>query len=388
MNHTHILFVYKQFPAPSVGHAGGESLYRLMDGLRRRGHKISLVAGICDGEKAHLPLLRSMCEHVYTVPHARSLPGPRWKTVPQSYLALRRKTRQAILEARPDLLHVETLQTAVALLGLRRPSSSYRTQDVNWFLFDQRITRSRGLRRAGLRIVRAGFRWLEAFVVRHNDLILAISKGDQRLLASVCETRPLLFVPLGTPMPASVSRDPAAAPSLLFVGAMSRRLNVEGMLWFLRGVWPVVREAVPEVRLHIVGGHPPPELRAWDDGERVFVPGFVDDLGPCYEEATVFISPLLVAGGLLQKVMDALWMGVPVVATSVCNTGLGAEPGVEIVTADTERAFADAVIALLRDPVRSRQLGLCGQAYVKQHFDVEPALDRWSQALDGLAGDA
>ena len=144
MEKPHILFVYKQFPGPSVGHAGGESLYRLMEGLHRRGFMVSLVAKIREEEEDHLPVLQSLCENVYTTPHFRSMSGPRWQTVPKSYLALRKLTKQAIKELEPDFLHVETTQTAVTLLGLHRPPASYRTQDVNWFLYEQRIERSTG----------------------------------------------------------------------------------------------------------------------------------------------------------------------------------------------------------------------------------------------------
>jgi glycosyltransferase involved in cell wall biosynthesis len=169
--------------------------------------------------------------------------------------------------------------------------------------------------------------------------------------------------------------------TLLFVGDMSRKLNVEGITWFLDKMWPSILEKHPGSRLNIVGRNPPPNLVARSDKMHTFVTGFVDDLLPWYQKATVFISPLLVAGGLLQKVLDAMWLGIPVVATSVCNHGLGAESDVEIITSDTDTSFVDAVVSLLQNPFEAKQLGLRGQAFVKEHYDIEPALDRWAQAL-------
>ena len=385
MKQPHILFVYKQFPAPSVGHAGGESLYRLMEGLHQREFKISLVAKITEEEKMYSPAIQSLCENVYTTPHFRSMPGPRLLTVPQSYLALRKITKKAIKEIQPDLLHVETTQTALTLLGMRRPPASYRTQDVNWFLYEQHIARSVGWRKVLLHVFKLGFRWLESFLCRNFEMIMAISKGDQRLLESMCNDKEVLLVPLGTPMPEGLKqKETNSPPTLLFVGDLSRKLNVQGIMWFLDGIWSDILKEIPDARLYIVGRKPPPELMKRSDETHVFVTGFVEDLASWYQKATAFISPLLVAGGLLQKVLDAMWMGVPVVATSICNHGLGAEPGVEIMTADSKHTFADAVVALLHDPSHTQQLGLRGQAFVKEHYNLEPALDRWSDELRKL----
>ena len=198
---AHILIAYKQFPAPSVGHAGGESLYRLMEALHRRGHRLTLVARIADDERKHLPIVEAICDTVYTVVHHRSRRGSRLLAFLRSYLELRSAMRSAIRSERPDFVHVETTQTAVTALGLRRPPASYRTQDINWFLLDQRLRRTTGIRRITYSASRGLLRRLEPWVCRRYDLMLAISEGDRRLLALECDPERLLMVPL---TPASV----------------------------------------------------------------------------------------------------------------------------------------------------------------------------------------
>jgi glycosyltransferase involved in cell wall biosynthesis len=378
----HILFVYKQFPAPAVGHAGGESLFRLMQGLHQLGYRVSLVAKITEEEKRHLPEVESICDHIYTTPHFRCLPGPKIKTLPQSYLALRKLTRQAIEELHPDLLHVETTQTALTLLGLARPPASYRTQDVNWFMYEQRLYRTRGIKRMPIYMARVFFRLLETYLYQHYDIIVAISKGDQRLIQALNIDKSILMVSLGTAMASEISHHQSSSEmNLVFVGDLSRKLNVEGIMWFLDNVWQTILTAYPTVKLYIVGRQPPPELQARADGVHVITTGYVKNLALWYQKATVFISPLLVSGGLLQKILDAMWLGVPVVATSVCNNGLGAKPGEEILTADDPQSFADAVCQLLANPVLYQQLSARGQAFVYRHYDIEPSLAQWAQAL-------
>ncbi len=379
-----ILFIYKQFPAPAVGHAGGESLFRLMEALHRRGHRLSLVARMLDEERALLPRVAAICERVVTVPHHRALPGPRLLALARSYSALRRAARQALRETRPDLVHIETTQTAIVLLGLRLPPSSFRTQDVNWFMWQQKAAHARGLKRLAATLMAVGFRAGEPLLCRRHTLILAISEGDRALLAPACGNRPLRLLPLAPAVPATQDISPAlppGPPTLLFVGAMDRAHNIAGVTWFLDQVWPRIRAAIPAARFYVVGGSPSAELRARADGEHCFVTGFVDDLAPWYKAATVFVAPLLVAGGLLQKVVDAMALGAPVAATSVCNHGIGATPGEHLVTADTPEAFAAAVVALLRDPDSCARIGAAGQRFIQEHYDAEASIAQWEAAL-------
>ncbi len=381
-----ILCIYKQFPAPAVGHAGGESLYHLLAALHRRGHEISVVARIQESERAHLGALEAICTQVTTVPHHRGLPGPRWLAFARSYVALRRAARRALRTQQPDLVHVETTQTAVAVLGLRRPPTSYRTQDLNWLLLEQRAAQQTGLRQRLTRWSARLARHCEGWLCRRQQLVLAISEGDRRLLAPLCGQRPLLLLPLAPACHPDPHREPAVppGPNVLFVGAMARSYNVEGVAWFLDEVWPLINAQHPTACCYIVGSHPPEALRAREDGQRIFVTGFVKDLAAWYQAAAVFISPLRVAGGLLQKVIDALAMGVPVVATSVSNHGVGATDGEHLCIADSAMDFAAAVNALLADPALREQLGAAGRLFIQEHYDSEAALARWEQALEGL----
>lgn len=374
-----ILIVYKEFPGASVGHAGGCAVFRLIESLHRRGHRLFLVARLRRDETALVSQTATLCQRVVTVPHHQALSGPRPLPFIRSYLALRRAAARALREVQPDLLHVEVTQSALALLGLRRPLSSVRPLDVNWFLLRQGAACVRGVRRWSAQAAAWLLARVESWLYRRYDLIAAVSEGDRRLLAPRCEPRPVVLLPLvPAEMPDAVVRSAVSpGPNVLFVGAMYRAFNAEGVLWFLRHVWPSVVDRVPQARFYVVGHQPTEAVRAWDDGEHVFVTGYIDDLAGYYRSASVFVSPLLVAGGLLQKVVDALATGIPVVATSVSNHGVGGIPGEHLLVADDAQAFADAVVRLLESPVEREQLGQAGQRFVRDQYDFEAAVTRW-----------
>jgi len=385
-----ILIVYKEFPARSVGHAGGRAVFLLMESLHRRGHRLSLVARLRDEEAPLVQETAPLCEHIVTVPHHGSLPGPRALAWVRSYLLLRQAAVRALRQWQPEVLHVEVTQSAFALLGLRRPRSSVRPLDVNWFMLEQRAAGLRGPRRWAERAASWLFRWLEPWVYRRYDLIAAISEGDRRLLAPRCRPRPVLILPLVPAARADAAVEPAIppGPNILFVGAMYRTFNIQAVRWFLEEVWPQVTARVPQARFLVVGYDPPPEILACHDGKQLIVTGFVEDVAPWYRAAAVFVSPMRVAGGLLQKLIDALAAGVPVVATPVSNHGVGATPGQHLLIADDAQDFADAVVRLLEDPAERERLAQAGQAFVRERYDLEAAIDRWEEGLSGVKREA
>ncbi|MBN1956522.1 MAG: glycosyltransferase [Anaerolineae bacterium] len=378
-----ILVVYKEFPAPSVGHAGGQAVFQLLACLHRRGHQVYLVARLRRDEAPLVPEMASFCRQVITVPHHNAMAGLPLLAWICSYLGLRRAAARAMREIQPDVLHVEVTQTAISLLGLPRPRSSFRPLDVNWYLLEQRAAQQRGWRRWLERGASLLFRRFEPWLCRRYDVIAPISEGDRRLLAPGCPKRPLVLLPLELPGALAQNVDPAVAGemNLLFVGAMYRTFNVQAVQWFLREVWPRVQAQLPAVRFYIVGHRPAQEIRAWHDGRQVVVTGFVEDVAPWYRAAAVFVSPMLVGGGLLQKVVDAMAMGVPVVATAVSNHGLGATPGEHLLVADDAETFAAAVIRLLADPPERARLAQAGQNFVRERYDLEQAISRWEAAL-------
>lgn len=351
----------------------------MIEALHRRGHHVSLVARVRTRETVLLDETRPFCERMYTVPHHTALPGPRPLAFLRSYLALRRQVARALGEVRPDLLHVEVTQTAFVLLGLRRPLSSFRPLDVNWYLLEQRAASMSGVHRLLTQVASRVLSLVEPWVCRRYDLIAAISEGDRHLLASHCRTRPVLVLPLSPSFSVDQAVTPAVppGPNVIFVGAMYRAFNVQGVLWFLDQVWPAVLSHVPAARFYVIGYDPPQEVLHRHDGQHVFVVGFAQDLSPWYRSAAVSVSPLLVAGGLLQKVIDALAAGTPVVATTVSNHGVGAVPGEHILLADDPSTFADFVVRLLQNSAERERLARAGQQFICERYDLERALGFW-----------
>jgi glycosyltransferase involved in cell wall biosynthesis len=129
-----------------------------------------------------------------------------------------------------------------------------------------------------------------------------------------------------------------------------------------------VASSAPDARLCVVGKNPPPSISKLDGQNNVTVTGYVDDTRDYIARSRVFIVPLRVGSGMRVKILQAMAMGKAVVSTTVGAEGLALTPGREYVAADDPRAFAGAVVSLLRDSRRRRALGQAGRRLVEERY--------------------
>ncbi len=170
------------------------------------------------------------------------------------------------------------------------------------------------------------------------------------------------------PLPISRERD-----SLVFCAKMDYYPNVQAMLNFSREVLPLVWKVRPQVRLTIVGNKPPQAVRELRSDPRITVTGFVPDIRPYLSRASVALAPLLVAAGIQNKVLEALAMETPVVATPGSCRSLQVQHERHLLIAEGGQAYANAILRLLEDPSLALSLATEGRRYVEQHYSWEAA---------------
>jgi glycosyltransferase involved in cell wall biosynthesis len=161
---------------------------------------------------------------------------------------------------------------------------------------------------------------------------------------------------------------------------MNRRRNQQAALWLAEEIWPLVRREYPAAVLHIVGADPSPAIRALGRVAGVEVTGWVADLHAEYAKARVAVAPMQSEAGALNKIIDALAAGRPVVATTCANSGIGAPPEA-IRLADSAQAFARAVVELLEDNQVWRCAAQAGRGYALSAFDWQAAASCLEAAL-------
>jgi glycosyltransferase involved in cell wall biosynthesis len=144
--------------------------------------------------------------------------------------------------------------------------------------------------------------------------------------------------------------------------------NEDGARFMAEEVFPLIRREVPGAKLYIVGQKPPASVRALG-GADVVVTGFVRDIRAEYARSAVAVSPIRFGAGTLNKVLEPLAMGVPVVSTLQGVSGLELKAGEEILVADDPAGIAAHVVRLLTDEPYRRKLADAATERIRSQFN-------------------
>jgi sugar transferase (PEP-CTERM/EpsH1 system associated) len=169
--------------------------------------------------------------------------------------------------------------------------------------------------------------------------------------------------------------------AIVFTGAMDYWPNVDAVLWFAREVLPRIRERDGSARFYVVGMNPEAAVRALASDVSTVVTGRVADVRPYLKHARVVVAPLRVARGIQNKVLEAMAMAKPVVATASTAAALSAQRGVELEVASEPLEFAERVLALM-DPERALRMGTLARSSVLSDCSWPASYAKLDELLD------
>ncbi|AMK75881.1 MULTISPECIES: TIGR03087 family PEP-CTERM/XrtA system glycosyltransferase [Methylomonas] len=174
---------------------------------------------------------------------------------------------------------------------------------------------------------------------------------------------------------------PAEQQAIVFTGAMDYWANVDAVKWFAEQVFPVIKSRLPDVHFYIVGSKPAKEVLQLADKEpAVIVTGRVDDVRPYVAYADIVVAPLRIARGIQNKVLEAMAMAKPIVATTAAMEGIPGEEDLQVAIADAVEDFANQVLRFLSQPVESADVN---RRYVESDFSWEQNGQRLCRLLAG-----
>ena len=166
-----------------------------------------------------------------------------------------------------------------------------------------------------------------------------------------------------------------------FLGVMDYPPNVDAMKWFVGSVLGELRKDLPNAELIIIGQNPTEEILSLERSfPKVTITGFVEDPGVELANCDVFVCPLRFGTGIKNKVLVALSLSIPVIATRLSLEGIGLVDGKEVLIADTEIEFIEQLKSLYRNRKLAEQVGEAGAEFVRAGFNWETV----SRSLESL----
>jgi polysaccharide biosynthesis protein PslH len=209
----------------------------------------------------------------------------------------------------------------------------------------------------------------EIEIFKKQDAIFTTSDRDSELIQKDVKGIPHYTIPNGVDMTYFKSTQSDVEPnSIVFTGAMSYLPNQDAMIFFVETILPIIRKSVPDVKLYIVGSNPPEVIKNYQS-DSITVTGFVDDVRPYIDEASVYVVPLNMGSGTRLKIPEAMSMRKPIVTTSIGCEGLDVEDNTHALIRDTPLGFAEAVVELMQNPDLRSRISENGYELARQKYD-------------------
>lgn len=287
--------------------------------------------------------------------------------------------RQAV-----DLILCDFLQTAVPALDLTIAPRIVFQHNVEYLLRKRKWeAESSPLKKWLFAADWKKTRRIEEQVCKSFDHILAVSSEDRDVLEREFGNREISTIPTGVDSDYFQPRETPLRPGCLaFVGSMDWYPNEEGVIWFLREVYPRIRMKVASTSFKIIGRNPSARLETVVASQPgVELTGRVPDVRPFLAEAELVVVPLRVGGGTRIKIPEAMAMGKAVVSTSIGAEGLHFRNGQEIRLADGSAGFAEAVTELLLNTKGRMEIERAARERVVREHGWDSVVDRVEEIL-------
>ncbi len=358
-------------------------------GQRHRVHLVSFARSTDEVRTAQA--LGAYCASVTTVPLHRSAPADvgyllRSLISRRPFLiqrddvpAMRRAIRKVLASETIDAVHADQISMAQFAVDLPIRLRVLDEHNAVWTIVRRSSTRVRGVQRIATELEWRKMRRYEGDICRRFTVTTVVSDADRQFL-ELAAGRPFPNVVIPITVDTSELRAlprSEQARNILSVATMFYPPNVEGVHWFGREVFPLIRQAEPETQFFIVGSRPPAEIgNLAQPGSGIVVTGYLADLQAVLRQSAVVIAPVLSGSGMRVKILEAFARAIPVVSTTLGVEGIDARPGEHLLVGDSPADFAAAVTRLLRDPAEARRLASAARRLVEERYDRRFALSR------------
>ena len=218
---------------------------------------------------------------------------------------------------------------------------------------------------------------------RRAGHVVAVSAKDQDDMCRLFNISRISAIPTGVDI--DHFAPPPGVPvvaDLVFIGSMDWMPNIDGILWFVEEILPLIRHSRKDCRLAIAGRQPSRKIAALPEKDSgITVTGSVPDIRPYLWGASVSIVPLRIGGGTRLKIYESMAAKVPVISTTIGAEGLEIHPPEDIRIADTAEAFAAQCMGLLDDAEQRGRQAAAAWDMVNARFSWAQVTREFEQIL-------
>lgn len=279
-----------------------------------------------------------------------------------------------------DLAIFEGLKTTIYFDIIRKLNVRrliYRPHNVESLIWKQLAADEKNrLKRAYFKSLSERIRKTEREIYNRADAIAAMTENDLNWFKNPETAKPSTVINPGIPLPSPADRNQELPGSVAWIGSLDWEPNIRGVEWFVKKVWPKVTEQNPSAVFHIAGRNPQKSLSGKLQGNNILFSGPVHSSALFLADKSVIVSPLFAGSGIRIKILEAMSLGKPVVATPVAAEGITCKPGKDIFITAEPQQFADRITELLNDSLLRKNIGDKARENVRKNYDIFEAAEK------------
>jgi glycosyltransferase involved in cell wall biosynthesis len=390
----HILYLSQVLPYPVDAGPKMRSYYVLRHLAQK--HQVTLLTFVRDTDRQeNVAHLAEFCHAVHTVPIQRNhlrdirffieslITSKPFLITRDQVPAMSGKLLELLQTEQFDAIHADQLWMAqYALLAKKMPASPMLVLDQHnaVHLIPQRMAdgETNFVKQALLSREARLLLNYEPDTCRDFDHVVWVTNEDRRAVELLPQSTnghsKSTVIPIcADPSTIEPVQRTATKHRITFLGGLHWPPNAQGILWFAKQVFPLIRATVPDAILTVIGRSPPAGL----EGDGIEITGYVDSLNPYLTETDAFIVPLHAGGGMRVKILDAWSWGLPTVSTTIGAEGIDVSHEENILIADTAESFANEVIRLLSNQAFAIQLGQNGRETILNKYNWRTIYSAW-----------
>ena len=277
------------------------------------------------------------------------------------------KVKEIVSEFKPDHIYCQLIRTAEYVKNIHSIPKTMDYMDAFSKGMDRRISQNRGIKKFLIKAEASRLLKYENLIFDYFENKTIISSQDQSLIYHP-ERNSIKVVPNGVDFDFfNPDQSLNQTFDLVFTGNMSYPPNVDGALFLVNEIMPIVWKKMPQAKVLIAGAKPTTAITSLKCSN-VVVSGWVDDIRESYSSSSVFIAPMRIGTGLQNKLLEAMSMGVPCITTAFANNALKAVNGESILIGNSKESLAELVINLLNDSVLRKNLSIAGRAFIEANY--------------------
>lgn len=208
---------------------------------------------------------------------------------------------------------------------------------------------------------------------------IVISKQDEQSIIND-SSQTISIVPNGVDLEHFKPKPQSKKYDLVFVGNMGYSPNIQAAIYLVEKVYPLLVRSFPDLKILIAGARPSAAVKALGS-DNITISGWVEDIRKAYLAAKIFVAPLFIGAGLQNKILEAMALGLPCITTDLVNNAIGANPGTEILIANSPETFSQKAKNLLQNNDLCAQISNKGNEYISANFSWEVSVNKLDKIL-------